>query len=421
MTLIIVGVVVLVILAIVFFATYTVIGSNEAHVIVFMGRGRSIKSPVGMNGTEGKTSYFYIPFLMKRYIMPLTNVKLDIEDIHLNDLELAPFICDVVTWLHIADPVRAAERLSFDNGNVFASLHADLQAIVQAIARAASMKQEILEIMRDRAKFSEGVSTEVDIVLKEWGVELVNLEVNDIRDEESSAIISNYEDIRKAGIQSKARIEVAARNREAVEAEATNKQKAEIAVADSEKAFKTKQIERDTTLGIATQDQQLQIAVAEQKTNEQKVTASRVITVGEANIIKEATVVRAQGEADAIKVKGEREADVITLKGKADGSAIESKGLAEAKSKDAMAEALKKFNDAATTIEKIKAVVEVQKSFAEAYASIAANADIKIVTSGDGGNILGLPMNAKTGADFGAMLAAFGSEKISEAINKITK
>jgi len=374
-----------------------------------MGKGRSIKSPVKQDGVDGKTSYFFIPFLMKRYIIPLTNVKLDIKDIHLNDREFAPFICDVVTWLHIADPVQAAERLSFEGNNIFFSLHEDLQAIVQAIARAASMKQEILEIMRDRAKFSTGVSAEVDVVLKEWGVELVNLEVNDIRDEDDSSVIANYEDIRKSAISSKARIEVSARNREAVEREQENRRLSEIATAESEKEFKSKQIERDTILGIAGQDMELRVAVAEQKTNDQKVSALRVTQVGEANITKDATIATAEGQAQAIKIRGEKEAEVVALKGKAEGSAIEAKGVAEAKAKDAMAEALKKFNDSATVIEKIRAGVEIQVAMAEAYGKMAENANIKIVTSGDGGSIFGVPMNAKTGADFGQMIEAFSA------------
>lgn len=403
-----------------FLSTYTIVGSNEAHVVVVMGGGRHVKSPVGKDGVAGKTSYFYIPFLMKRYIMPLTNVKLDIQNIPLNDLEMAPFVCDVVSWLNIADPEKAAERLSFDNkSNVFESLHQDLMAIVQAVARASSMKQEILDIMRDRASFSNGVSSEVDIVLKEWGVQLVNLEVNDIRDRNDSHVISNYETIRKAAIESKARIEVSSRNREATEAEATNTQKAEIAVAESEKTFKTKQIERDTVLGIATQDQKLQIKVAEQKTNEQAVSALRVTQVGEAEIVREAAIARAQGEGEAIKIRGQKEAEVTALKGTAEASATEAKGLAEAKIKDAMAEALKKFNDAATTIEKIKAGVEVQKAFAEAYGKIAEKAEIKIVTSGAGGNILGLPMNAETGANLGSMFDALGTEKVTGFIKEL--
>ena len=404
----IIGVAAVVILAILFFSTYTVIKPNEAHVLVIMGRGRKIKSPIAGDRIDGKTSYFFIPFLMKRYIMPLTNVKLDIQDIHLNDIQVAPFVCDVVTWLRIEDPIKAAERLDLTSDNVFHSLHQDLIAIVQAIARATSMKQEILDIMRDRATFSREVSVEVDGVLKSWGVQLVNLEVNDIRDEDDSKVIQNYELMRKATVESLARIEVSKRDREAVEQEQENRQLAEIATADAEKAFQTKQIERDAVVGIATQEKEQRIAVAEAQTNEQKIAALRVTTVGEANVKKEAAIVTANGEGEAIRVKGEKEADVVTLRGKAEGSAIEARGLAEAIAKDKMAEALKKFNEAGISLEQIRAMGEIQGAFAQAYAEIAKNAEIKIVTGGEGGNILGLPMNAKTGADLGQMFEAFG-------------
>ncbi len=93
-------------------STYKVIGSNEAHVVVIMGSGRKIYSPVAGDGVKAKTAYVFIPGLMKRYIMPLTNVKDDIQNIQLNDLEMAPFVCDVVAWLHIEDPVILCGSLS---------------------------------------------------------------------------------------------------------------------------------------------------------------------------------------------------------------------------------------------------------------------------------------------------------------------
>ncbi len=415
MTLLIGGVILVVFLIVFFLSCYTVIGPNEAHVIVFMGKGRKIKSPVQREGVDGKTSYLYIPFLMKRFVMPLTNVKLDITDIQLNDSQMAPFECDVVTWLHIEDPVKAAERLDFNSGNVFGSLHQDLTAIVQAIARATSMKQEILDIMRDRATFSKGVTAEVDPVLSSWGVQLVNLEVNEIRDGNGSQVISNYESMRKAQVASLTRIQVAQRDREAVEAEQDNKQKAEVAKANAEKTFTIAQIDRDTTVGIKNQERDQQIAKAAAVTNLEKVAALRVSTVGQANVTKEAAIATAEGTAEAIRIKGEKEAAVVTLTGQAEGNAIEARGLAEAKVKDAMAKALKEFNAAGIDLTKINANVEIQKAFAAAYASIASNADIKVVTSGQGGNILGLPMNAETGANIGQLIEAFGGlDKIRE-------
>lgn len=408
----------IVVLIIVFFSTYVVIPPNEAHVIVFMGKGRTIKSPVQKNGVDGKTAYFYFPFLMKRYVLPLTNVKLDIMDIHLNDIQMAPYMCDVMTWIHIEDPVKAAERLDLTGNNVFDSLHRDLIAIVQAIARASSMKQEILDIMRDRATFSIGVSKEVDTVLASWGVQLVNLEINDIRDQAESSVIANYESMRKAAVQSTARIAVSLRDREAVEQEQLNRNLIETAKADSEKAFGLKQIERDTIIGTKNQEKEQTIAEAAAMTNEKQVASLRVKVVGEATITKEAAIMEATGRSEAIRIQGEKEADVVTLKGKAEGNAIESKGLAEAKAKEAMALALKNYNDAATILEKIKAGVEIQKAFADAYGKIAANANIKIVTGGEGGNILGLPMNAEVGANIGQMFEAFGGvDKVKEVVD----
>lgn len=405
-----------------FLMTYKVVGTNEAHVIVFMGRGRTVKSPVmNEDGTRGKTSYFFVPFLMKRYILPLINVKLDINDIKLNDMEFAPFGCDVNTWLYIQDPIKASERMNFEDEEPFNYLHRDLAALVQAIARAAAMKQEIKDIMRDRQTFANGVLKEVDVVMKEWGIKLVNLEVNDIRDQDGANVISNYESMRKAQVESTARIEVANRNREAIEKEQENRQKAEIATAAAEQAFKTRQMERDKAVGIAEQQKNQDIATAEQKANETKVESIRTLEVGKAKVQKEATIEEATGLGEAIRIEGEKKADVVKLTGTADASAIEAKGLAEAKAKDAMAEALKKYNDAATTIEKIKAAVEVQKAMAEAVSKISSNAEIKIVTSGEGGNIFGLPLNAKTGADLGQLIEAFGGEKLNEVIKEAKK
>lgn len=406
------------VLFVLFLATYKVIGSNEAHVLVVMGFGRKIMSPVPSEGVKAKTAYFFIPFLMKRYIMPLTNVKLNVEDIHLNDVQVAPFVCDVVTWLHIQDPVKAAERLDFTK-DVFAGLHQDLTAIVQAIARAAAMKQEILDIMRDRATFSKSVSAEVDVVLKEWGVQLVNLEVNDIRDKDESEVIANYELMRKAQVESQARIEVATRNREAVEQEQDNRQKSEVATANAEKTFTTAQIEAAAAIGIANQEKDQRIASAEKVTNATKVEALRVTQVGQAEVQKEATIVDATGRGEAIRIEGEKAADVVKLTGAADASAIEAKGLAEATAKLKFAEALQKYNDAGLGIEKLYAWRDVQKAFADAQGKIASNAEIKLVTSGKGTRIFGMDVNAESGADMGQFLEGMDVENMPDLVNLV--
>lgn len=424
----IIGAAVLFVLGVLFVSTYTVVDPNEAHVVVFMGSGRKYYGP----GDGQKSAYFYIPVIMKRYVLPLTNVKMVIDSISLNDQEMAPFICDVATWVRIDNPRLAAERLNLKEG-AFLSLRNDMVEIVQAIARAASMKQEILDIMRDRKNFATSVTQEVQPILAEWGVALVGLEVNTIRDTNGSTVIADYQSIREATIKTQSRVAVAEKDREAVEAEQDNYQKAQLATAQAQEISEKRFVEKDRVVGIAAQEQEKEVAIAQKEANGAKVEAARTLEVGSAEVRKEALIQDATGQGEAIRIKGEKDAEVIKmtaeadakaieLKGTADGVAIEKKGLAEALSKEKMAEALQKFNDAATTIEKIRAAVEVQVAFAQAYAKVAENADIKVVTGGgDGNSFLGLPLNAMGGAQIGQFLEGLDTEAIGNALKTVTE
>jgi flotillin len=406
---------------ILFLVTYKVVDPNMAHIVVRMGKGRKLYAPK-LSGSEGvaeKTSYFFIPRLMTRQVLPLTNIKMDIPDIHLNDLEVAPFVCDVVTWIRIDNPITAAERLNLDHPNgAFGSLGDDLKGIVHAIAREVAMRQEILDILRDRKTFSQSVSDAVNGVLKEWGVDLVNLEVIDIKDDvqKNSRVIADYESVRKVKVNTEARKQNATLDREAIEVEQDNRKTAEIATADAEEQLRKRQIEKDKNIGIAQKEQEADIAKAQELANEQTVSAERRLQVGLASVQKEASIEKATGDATAIKIRGEKEAEVITLKGQAEGNAIEAKGTAEAVAKDKMAAAMAKFNEAATTVEKIRAAIEVQKAMWEAYGKVASNAEIKIVNSGKGASLFGMPLNAESGADLGQMLEGLNLSQIVSAI-----
>ena len=424
---IIIGIILaIIILVVILVSLYNVVDPNEAHVVVFMGRGRKIYAPrkdiAGAEGKDVKSAYFYIPVIMKRFVLPLTNVKMDIRSVDLNDMEVAPFVCDVITWVHIKNPIQAGERLNLAaNEDPFESLNQDLIALVQAVARAVAMKQEILEIMRDRKTFGESVSAEVNGVLEEWGIQLVNLEVNDIRDAENSQVIKDYEKQRQVQVNSGVRKEVAIRNREAVEVEQENRQKSEIATAVAEEEFEKRKLERDKNVGMKEQSKEMEIAKMTDEANKSKVEAHRTLTVGNAKVAKDAVIEKATGDAEATRVTGEKEADVVRLKGEATGKAIEAKGTAEAVAKDKMAEAMAKYNEAATIVEKIRAWIEVEKARWIAYGSVAENAEIKIVNSGNGADIFGLPLNAETGADLGQMLEGLDLEKIDTVVDGVKK
>lgn len=406
-----------------FLTTYRVVGPNEAHVVVFMGRGRKVYSPkvADKDGNElrAKTSYFFIPFIMKRQVLPLANVRMEIDDIHLNDKEVAPFLCDVIAWLHIEDPVKAVERLNFEHSSgIFGSLQEDLHNMVNAVARAAAMKQEVLEIMRDRNSFSQVVRTEVDGVLSSWGIELINLEVNEIRDDadKESEVISSYELMRRAQIESSARQEVAKQNNNAVLVEQENRKQSEIAKTETDEQVQKRQIARDQNVGIAMQEAEVEVAKRQEQANSAKVIAQRKLEVGQASVKKEAAIEVATGEAEAIRIKGEKQAEVTRLTGSAEASAVEAKGKAEASAKDAMAKALKEFNDAGINLEQIRAAVEVKRAEFEALGKIAQNAEIKVISNGEGGNLFGLKLDANTGAALSQLVESFGVDKLKELL-----
>jgi len=414
----------LILFAIFFLATYRVVEPNEAHVIVMMGGGRkcyTAKEVKGITGHKVKSAYFYIPFLMKRTVLDLTNVKMNIQRIQLNDAQVAPFICDVIAWLHIENPIQAAERLSASNP--FASLESDLMNIVQAVARAVSMKSEILDIMRDRQRFAKEVSAEVGEVLNSWGVTLVNLEVNSIRDDEEkgSSIIQDYERIRTSEVSTESRIKVAQQENKAVQEEAKNLQESKEATAKSFEIYRKAEILAEQGEEVALQEKVRKVELEKKQANSDIVAAQRELEVGQAQVHKDKAIEIATGEAEAIRIKGEKEADVIKLTGEAEGTAIKAKGEAKAIAKDKMAEALKKFNDAATVIEALNAWTDVQKSKFEALGHSLSKADLKLVSSGKGGNLFGFDLNAENGADIAQMLESFKDMNVAEAITKIKK
>lgn len=401
---ILIGVLVgLVVLVVAFLSTYTVVEPNQAHIVTRMSYGRKVYSPkIGADGKPlGKTAYFYIPFLMKRDILYLTNVKEIISNIELHDKEVAPFLCDVVCWFHINNPALGAERL--DLSDPFESVRHSLINLIQAVGREAAMNQEILDIMRDRKTFRNSVKEAVAEGMEHWGVEVVDLEINDIRDADGSSVIANYESIRQVSIATSARKQNAEKVREAIEVEQDNKQKAEVRTAEVEETIRKRQVGKDKAIGISEAERDLEIAQQTEKANVQKVSAARTLEVGTADVVREATIKRAEGEGEAIRIKGEKQAAVTKLTGTAEANVVEAKGLAEAKAKDAMAEALKKFNESGITLEQIKAFVEVQKAKFGSLAEAFTNANINL-TSSDPQKIFGFGLDAEGGASLATFL-----------------
>lgn len=399
---------------------YVVVEPNKAHVVVSMGGGRKIYHPA----RDGSTSaYFYLPFLMQRIIVSLENVKHEINDIELKDLNVAPFKCDITCWFRIENPELAAEKLDVDeDGNIMRSITETLNAQIQGVARSAAMGQEVIDLMRNRQGFGEEVFKQVNGDLDEWGVQLVKLEIIDFNDTDNSHVIGDYEARREAEVASETRQIVAQREQEAKVKEAEAKRISEKARIDAEQEIEMRDLEKQQQVGVREQEAKVKIAEQADKANARQVAADKTKVIGEAQYTAEAQVINAKGhaeaqarmadgqkeaevtlatgKAEAVKLDAQAQAEATEKKGTAEAEVIRQKGLSEAEALEKKAVAQGKFQDASKEVEfkRIEADVEKAKyaSMAEAYKA----ANIQVVTD----NMDFMGFGAKQGIGLGLAL-----------------
>ncbi len=386
---------------------YVVVPPHEAHVVVTRGKGRKLFT----SREEGKkSSYFYVHLLHKRAILPLRNKQLYIENIPLRDKDLAKFVCDVTCWINIADPVKAAERIGpQERLTDYTGIEDDIKNLVKAVTRNSSMKMDLVSLMSERLEFSKKIAEEIEQSIPEWGVGLVDLECIHFQDEPPYTVVSDLEQRQAAQINSTTRKQVAERNKEAVVVESNAQRVEEETKAQNEEKYRTRQILRDEEVGKTEQHKNMAIAQTEQKANEQKIEAARTLTVGEAKYKAEATVKVAEGDAEAVRKIGKAEADVTEMKGTAEGRVIKVKMTSEADGIDARAEAQKKYQESgAMAIEVVSKMFDTYRDIQIAKFSNLGNAlqkaDVRVLSTGEGGQILGIPVSADTGIAFGGMV-----------------
>ncbi len=390
--------------------SYTVVKVAEAHIVV---RRKGRKVYCSRQGE--KSAYWYVPYLMQRSILPLENIKLVIPNIPLRDIDMAKFAGDVRCWLNIENPDLAAEKLGrveTDETSSFPALQADVKDLIEAVARNSSMKMDVVNIMKDRDKFSQIVKDEVAPILKaEWGIKIAGLEVIYFRDIEGYTVIKDIEARQAKLIETETRKQLADYEKNAAIVEAIANQEKETQKAEAEETYRIRQIQKDQKIGQSEQEKQQEIARATQQANKQTIEANRVLTVGQADINKQATVVQAEGEAQANIKKAEGQSQYTKLTGFAEADVNKQKLLAEAEGTEKKALALKQYNEAGLSLEVIRANQAIKQAQFTALGEGLKVAKINLVTSGES-NILGIPVSAETGADLGAMLVALSNQGI---------
>lgn len=402
------------------FGLYRVVPVNEAHVRIMYNKKEIFSA------RTGKSSYWFIPFVTKLHKLPLCNLSVPVEDVKLNDKNMAKFVCDLACFINIDKIELAIERLiltsiSHDLGFNLEKLSSDLKAIMESIGRTVATQQPIIDIYMNRQMLVASIKKEVELVFPEWGISLVNLEIKHIRDAEGSTIISDIEKKVAAEIRRDAEIRIA-----------TTSKEARLAKAENDEIASKREIEQKKNISIAQQEADILTQQKTAEANVKAVEAQSKLEVGKAEIAKK--VVQQQAEARKIEVEQEAEAQKIKYQVEAEGQAksITSVGqanadmkkallLAEAEGNLKLAEAMKAVQDSAIEVKKLEIGRDIEIAKATQLAQALSKANMQLIMgSGDFSRLFGIQFNAESGANLKQFqdLSGISFEELVEAYKK---
>lgn len=405
------------------FGLYRIVPVNEVHIRIMQNKKETFSS------RTNKSSYWVVPFVTKLHKLPLSNLAIPTDNIKLNDINMAKFVCDIMCFVNIDNIELAVERLTLTHvtselGFDDERLGADLRAIMESIGRTVATKQTILEIYMNRQALVEAITREVQSVFPKWGISLVNLELKHIKDAEGSTIIADIERLRASEIRRDADIKVATTQRES-----------KIAQAEAEEAYKRREIEKDQAVEISLQEARIAVQKKIANANIEAVEAQRKLDVGKAEIAKQITEqdamaarIRVQQEAEAQKIKftteSEGKAKEIVAVGQATADMVKAKLVAEAEGTKELATAMKEFQGVSLEVKKLEINKEIMTAKFAAVAKAMEKADIKWIMSGaQAQNFFGLDLTAQGGANMEQFLSQLNIEptKIKDILSLLGK
>ena len=374
---VIVAAVIIILLAI---SWYRVVPANFAHVVVRRG-GVHVYSSVPGQATSGKAAYFQIPKSLpyigvRVHAMPLSMLEINVTDFLAFDRDRVRFECDIVAYMVVEDPLKAAKRFPFGLNE----LKDQVFKIIKATTRDTTTKLTIREIINDRPAIARRVNEYLEPEVVKWGMQLQALELVNLQDtkDASSTAIHDISSIAEVQINSEAR----QKNAEQVK-------QARLKEAEAEQAAATRELERDEMVGVRAQKRDQLIAAEQRDAQEEKMKVIRVEQVRQAEITRDAAIEQAEGD---------KQATIRRREGEAEG--VRAVGYAEADAKSKLADALKKINEAALDVRRIEKDEKIGVTAAQAL----QKADIKFINAGKATSLLDL-FTPSGGANIGGMLS----------------
>lgn len=403
-----------------------VVNTNEVHIIQTSNKTVSY----GKDSANGNTYYAWPSWIPKigitSSVLPTNNFELELKNYEAYDKGRLPLVLDIVAFFRICDSNTAAQRVASIDG-----LKKQLTFIVQGAARAILSSSDIEEIMQARGTFGEKFTNEVKHQLTQWGVEAVkNIELMDLRDANSSNVISNIMAKKKSFIEMESRTEVAENMRKAKNAELEAHQAIEMKNQEIAQQIGMRKVQTDREVALATQTKEQQVTDALRITTEKNMEVKKVATIKQYEIDRDSAIIKAEQtkQSSVIVAEGnlevqKKQAEAIKVEGEANADAARAMQLAPVQAQIALAKEIGENEGYQNYLIKIKEI-EIQKDVGMEQAKALHTAQIKIIANA-GNPTEGLKsvrdmFSSKGGTQVAGMLEALAdSDEGASLVNSI--
>jgi len=391
---------------------YRVAGANEA-LVISGARGSKVRDEKGdlitihdqgVKVVVGAGTFTW-PLINKVGRLQLTARQVEIGLAHENAAVTKQGVGVLITGQAMFKIAREPERLRAAAERFIGEPDSQIETMVKKVLegslRSIAGTLTIEELITDRDRFQQAVSEAARGDLEASGIHIDALTITSIRD--TKGYIEQLGEKNLASVQRDARIAKASASQEAAvkENEAQRviiqaERDREIARAEAHKVTAKAQAEADQSgplaQATATKDvikEQTELAELEAVRREKELLATTVkpaeaerrAAIVKAEGTRQAAILAAEAHAQQLQLTGEAEgaanvargraaAQVTEMSGAAEGAAILARGQAEARSKELLAEAYRKFDEAAILLQTLPLVPPIVREAAAPLGNI---------------------------------------------------
>ena len=359
---------VLILLALFAAQRYRVAGANEA-LVISGARGSKVRDEKGdlvtihdqgVKVVVGAGTFTW-PLVNKVGRLQLTARQVEIGLAHENAAVTKQGVGVLITGQAMFKIAREPERLRAAAERFIGEPDSQIETMVKKVLegslRSIAGTLTIEELITDRDRFQQAVSEAARGDLEASGIHIDALTITSIRD--TKGYIEQLGEKNLASVQRDARIAKASASQEA----AVKENEAQKVIIGAER---DREIARAEAQQVTAQAQALAQEIEAQRRAKELITT----TIRPAEAEREAAVVRAEGARQATILAAEAQARQIELTGQAEGAAILSRGQAEARSKELLADAYRKFDEAAILLQTLPLIPPIVREAAAPLGNI---------------------------------------------------